>query len=573
MTTSAGATVVTGVSYNAASQLLGMTYNGIGETRGYNVLNQLTSIHAGSTENLTYNYPTGTNNGKLSSMYSAVSVETITYTYDSLNRLLTANGSGWGGQYTFDSFGNLNAKTVTSGSGPSLSVTTNPANNQMEGLYEASYDANGNLVTEGVGGVGYDAENRVSAVYTGGSANLEYGYDAQNRRTFMWPGTTDTFGDSNPTGYSVVMYSPMGQKLGTYQINTYNTSVNNIVLSMCSTLMSSDQYFGGRRLAVIDQLGSVGTYYPWGENKGSTNPQNTWGFGTYWQDSASGLDYANNRYYNNAYGRFMTPDPYMASGGPSDPQSWNRYAYTRGDPTNSNDPTGQYICDPDYGCGGPEGACDIEAFTGETDPSCDTDTCFAADGFTPMPGPNCPPDGPTQTTIAKPPPCTSYYMNIYTTLTNLGQDIFSITAQKDAGITPSDLLALGLTITSDVQSEMLNTGAYFNGGHFFLDLSLSSVANDFGGTDTLAFKDFQKLFNPSSFLFPNGNGRRYPTPVPTTDPNHTYYLHDHNNDGVLDFHFDQYNPYHHFPIGAIQHGAVDFLYGHLGVHCLDPAWR
>jgi hypothetical protein len=143
MTTSAGATVVSGVSYNAANRLLGMTYNGIGETRGYNVLNQLTSIAAGSGESLTYTYPTGTNNGKISSMYNAVSGETITYAYDSLNRLLTANGSGWGESYTFDGFGNLNAKTVTSGSGPSFAVTTNPANNQLDGIYETSYDANG----------------------------------------------------------------------------------------------------------------------------------------------------------------------------------------------------------------------------------------------------------------------------------------------------------------------------------------------------------------------------------------------------------------------------------------------
>lgn len=56
-------------------------------------------MHAGNGENLTYNYPTGTNNGKVSSMYNAVSGETVTYTYDSLNRLATANGSGWGEQY------------------------------------------------------------------------------------------------------------------------------------------------------------------------------------------------------------------------------------------------------------------------------------------------------------------------------------------------------------------------------------------------------------------------------------------------------------------------------------------
>jgi hypothetical protein len=36
----------------------------------------------------------------------------------------------------------------------------------------------------------------------------------------------------------------------------------------------------------------------------------------------------------------MTPDPYKASGGPPDPQSWNQYAYTRGDPVNRLDPNG-----------------------------------------------------------------------------------------------------------------------------------------------------------------------------------------------------------------------------------------
>ena len=41
-----------------------------------------------------------------------------------------------------------------------------------------------------------------------------------------------------------------------------------------------------------------------------------------------------NRYYSNAYGRFMTPDPYKASGRPRDPQTWNHYVYSGGDPVN-----------------------------------------------------------------------------------------------------------------------------------------------------------------------------------------------------------------------------------------------
>jgi len=45
----------------------------------------------------------------------------------------------------------------------------------------------------------------------------------------------------------------------------------------------------------------------------------------------------------------MTPDPYTNSGRLNDPQSWNRYAYTRGDPVNRFDPNGTddsvpYLC-------------------------------------------------------------------------------------------------------------------------------------------------------------------------------------------------------------------------------------
>ncbi len=345
MTTSASATVVNNVSYNAANQLLGMTFNDIAEIRGYNSLGQLTSMVAGlatfpytAYENLSYNYPTGTDNGKISSMSNAISGETVTYTYDSLNRLLTANGSGWGEQYGFDGFGNLLSKTVTAGSGPSLSQAVSATTNQIVGQ---SYDANGNT------GSGYDVENRLISAAGG----VQYGYDAQNRRTWVWSGGSDAYG--NPNAYLVNLYSPGGQKLGSYQINTYNTAESGVELTTCSTLMTSDQYFGSRRLAVIDQLGSAGnsstsggTYFPWGEPKGTTNPQNAWGFATYWTDSATGLDYANNRYYSNAYGRFMTPDPYRASGGPADPQSWNRYAYTRGDPVNRFDPAGLDDCSP-----------------------------------------------------------------------------------------------------------------------------------------------------------------------------------------------------------------------------------
>jgi RHS repeat-associated protein len=78
----------------------------------------------------------------------------------------------------------------------------------------------------------------------------------------------------------------------------------------------------------------------------------------YTRDSYTGLDYADQRFYASTYGRFNTPDPYQASGGPSSPASWNRYSYTRGDPVNRRDPRGLrdcLACLDDGGGGGDDG--------------------------------------------------------------------------------------------------------------------------------------------------------------------------------------------------------------------------
>jgi RHS repeat-associated protein len=60
----------------------------------------------------------------------------------------------------------------------------------------------------------------------------------------------------------------------------------------------------------------------------------------YFRDAETTLDYADQRFHQPGMGRFMSPDPYQASAGPKDPGSWNRYAYTRGDPVNRTDHSG-----------------------------------------------------------------------------------------------------------------------------------------------------------------------------------------------------------------------------------------
>ena len=53
------------------------------------------------------------------------------------------------------------------------------------------------------------------------------------------------------------------------------------------------------------------------------------------------LDYMHARYYTFNLGRFMSVDPVGGSIGSS--QSWNRYAYVRGNPISSTDPTGMLM--------------------------------------------------------------------------------------------------------------------------------------------------------------------------------------------------------------------------------------
>ena len=285
----------------------------------------------------------------------------------------------------------------------------------------------------------------------------------------------------------------------------------------------------------------------------------------------------------------MTPDRRFGHRG--NPKSLNRYSYVLGDPINHRDRSGLGPektvddggdCDDDDCPDDPDDPEDDPGGGGsdcgpnwETDASLSGPCCPTTNGnslYDPTPDPPNPvcyaPQGTPTPSVPKP-PCNTDVPKTYTTLGNLGQDVLGITAQKDAAITPADLLALVATLASDIANEMLDPTSFFQGGHFFLDLSLASVAQDFGGSATAAYADFVNLFDPS------GNGRRYPDPVPTTDPSHKYYLHDHsvNQNQDLTFHFDRYNPNSNFPVGILGHFGVDVLYGSLGVHCLDPAWR
>jgi RHS repeat-associated protein len=353
---SSGTSVVNSVAYNAASQMTNVCYFGYCDTRSYNSMGQLVEI-ADPTVHYTYTYPAGANNGEISSQTNMFTGKTIRYTYDALDRLTGASSNqNWGTAYVYDGFGNLLQKNVTAGSAPTLAQNVNTATNQIVG---ASYDANGNQTTLYGTPAAYDAQNRMIQ-YNGGD---HYAYNASNQRVWR------SVNNSGTVTEEFYVYGVDGQRVGTYTLtfalngNTAyaSASVADYAVYFAGRLVGHGtpndppySYGGGIAAVSTDQVGSViddksfapqvtdtyQQYYPWGEEKSGSSPNDRVKFATYRRDSESLLDYAWNRYYDNATGRYLTPDPYKGSADPWNPQSWNRYGYALGDPVGRNDPWG-----------------------------------------------------------------------------------------------------------------------------------------------------------------------------------------------------------------------------------------
>src|SRR5258708_2032721 len=131
-------------SYDGMGRLAGAQYNAAGqmtqwgtETRQYNSMGQLTNITVPGQMNITYTYPQpGQNSGKIVSDTDNLTGETVTYAYDSLNRLISAQaGSSWGQGFQYDGFGNLTAKTDLAGSVPTFSAAAEAATDHLTGSF------------------------------------------------------------------------------------------------------------------------------------------------------------------------------------------------------------------------------------------------------------------------------------------------------------------------------------------------------------------------------------------------------------------------------------------------------
>jgi RHS repeat-associated protein len=316
---------------------------------------------------LQFDYGTTNNNGNV--LEQRINVPSLapplvqTYQYDQLNRLALAretynNGAqqSWQQSFSYDRFGNRSfvaGTTVPSVLTNQTNPTVNPATNRLssDGSYSYDYDAAGNLTSAPGHTFVYDAANRIVL------SNYAAPNQQPNPNTYVYDGDGQRVMKVTANGQEkiVFVYNAMGQMVAEYN-NSMPASENQ------TSYLTSDML--GTPRVITKQDGVVKAqhdYLPFGEELfagtgGRTGsgqqeyPSDDAGQGIRQKftrkerDAETGLDYFVARYYSSTQGRFTSPDPLLSSGAISNPQTWNRYAYTINNPLKYTDPFGMYIC-------------------------------------------------------------------------------------------------------------------------------------------------------------------------------------------------------------------------------------
>jgi len=307
--------------YNAAGETTGYTFS----VNGHTDSGTPTWNADGSLQQLAVsdNIPGANDNGTL-----------CTFSEDDLGRLNNEDcGTAEDQTFQYDPFGNMKTD-VNAGTGYAFTANFS-LDNQVSGDtdYPAGYDADGNLTEDPVTGAAsaYDAEGKV--VTLGGSAVI---YDALGR-TVEAGDHELVYGASGAlmaemSGQTAVNeYVPLpGGGAAVYQGTTlaYYRHVDwqgsaRLATTPSRTLYSATQY------AAFGQLFNATSATP---DLSFTGKQQLYGNDTYNFPM---------RNLSPIQGRWLTPDPAgLAAVDPTNPQSWNAYAYVNGNPLEETDPLG-----------------------------------------------------------------------------------------------------------------------------------------------------------------------------------------------------------------------------------------
>jgi RHS repeat-associated protein len=344
---------VNAMTRNARGQLTSMVYaNGVTTAIAYdNPYDLMSSIAVTGPQGPLYQAAYTYNDA---SQVTAISSSThtelnVSYAYDDLYRLLSVTRAGQGTPYQTYAYDAIGNPTQASDLGSYLYTQLGkPHAATQAGTLRYAYDANGNVAsattrTPDCVQVGrlmsWDSEDRLAFVSAAGKTT-RYGYTADGQRNKK-EGPVDTV---YFYGQHLEVRNPDDGGL-TYKFTKYIYAGPVLVAKSESETGAKHWYHQDHlssTVAMSDATGALAKkteYEAFGQEIASTGEaKNLRGYGSHWRDDESGLLYMGARYYDPALVRFTQPDSVVPE--PDDPQSWNRYSYTRNNPVNRIDPTG-----------------------------------------------------------------------------------------------------------------------------------------------------------------------------------------------------------------------------------------
>ena len=257
---------------------------------------------------------------------------TITYAYDGLLRLTSAEEApGTVYAYAYDLAGN---RTEVRENDTLVQQHSYNDANQVVGW---SYDAAGNLLSDGVSTYGYDALSRLT---THNGTTYQYNGDGVLMRTGSKPYAQDLAAplpqvlQDGPLKYiyGIERVVAVGHELQSWYIN--------------DALGSVRQHVDGTQVA------GATSYDPWGSPTSEAGWRGVFGFTG--ELERQGLVHLRARWYDPAHGTLISEDPWQ--GCPKTPYSLHPYQYAYADPIRLTDPSGRCVVSLYFRPAYPEGA-------------------------------------------------------------------------------------------------------------------------------------------------------------------------------------------------------------------------
>jgi RHS repeat-associated protein len=357
------------VSYNTAGQVTNLVF-GSGDSDSYAYdpnTGRMTQYQFNVNGQSLIGKPGWNANGTLGSLnitdpFNSGDNQNCTYSYDDLARLAGVScGSAWAQTFTYDPFGNI-TKSGSLSWQPGYYSATN--HYQLAGT---SYDSNGNVLSDTFHNYQYDVDGNITAVDVGGSNYTDYlTYNAFGSMVEY----KQTYANNNPTWLAQQVYGDAAQSHKPLGRNILSGgTVYELPLPAGAAMVA---WSGAPVYGHADWLGSIRlnsttgrtvnsdvAFAPFGEVYNSPT--------TFWYEFA-GLNNnltdnvwdADARRYHAKQGRWLSPDPAgLGVVDPTNPQTWNRYAYVANNPLSFVDPLGLQL---GYTCPGDQ--------TGEDGTSC-----------------------------------------------------------------------------------------------------------------------------------------------------------------------------------------------------------